>query len=203
MSKAIFYNGKRYIKEGEEDIPEEYLWNDDDGEGQLVGGEKYVSPKDKEADSEFEKSDIAKSRIANKYGSLQNIVDMLYSRYVRRYNTPSELKNLLRATYEIIAKRYLESKRSGNENYITNWEKLIYDIPNIATLEEEYMYDPVDELIKTYFYILKTPMYATAFIMAISQRLNELAANDESGENEFDEIKEKLDNKLQEIVHDA
>lgn len=153
---------------------------------------EYVNPKETEADQEIELADKIKEANARKYGKLKGLVNMFYDRYVSKYSSEDDMRRLLRATYEIIGKRYLEAKRKHSE-LTKDWAKLIHHIPGIfvtPTMEAEYSH-PIDSLVEQYFYVLNDVNKATAFVMAISLRLNILAS--EHPEEEFDEIKDQAD----------
>lgn len=189
MSKVIIYNGQRYILESE--LPEEYSWDEE---------EIPLSAKEKEAEDEIAQADESKKRVSGLYARVSDKVNTIYYKYVKHYNTPEELKNLLRAVYEIIAKRYMQARKYNNTTWINQWEELIREIPRMQVLEENYMNNPVSDMVNTYFYVIGNVDYAIAFIFAISQRLEDLAKEDTTGEAEFDEIKEKLDTQLERIM---
>ena len=128
------------------------------------------------------------------------MVDYFYSKYVSRYSTANEMRMLLRAIYEIIAKRFLTAKKSGDEKQFLDWRRLISDIPH-TFITEGFDDNHLNQMVETYYYVIESTAQAMAFIMAITRRLNELAGQDESLEHEFDEIKEQIDSKLYSLLH--
>ena len=157
MTKEIIYQGKSYILENEEE------WDEDQDTIPL-------SPKEQEAEDEIAKSDRNKEVMSKRQSGLSGLIARMYRTYINKYNTPNELKRLLRAVYEIIGKRFLDAKRIGDERLTEDWKKLIHDIPNVFVAEAV---NPIDDMVKTYYYVINNPAVAMAFIMAISQKLNE------------------------------
>ena len=205
MEKKIIFKGKTYVlesenvsplsKEEEDLLPEEFM------QDELVS-EPVITDKEQEVNDEFAQADNNKAETEELKGSLSDRIDHFYQ-VVGRYTTEQEMRRIIRVVYEIVAKRFLDAKRIGDESAVEEWKMLIKKTPSLF-ITEGFDDSVMNRLAMHFNSEIESPEDAMAFIMAISRRLNELASEqvDSEGEmsNTFDELKEDFDEHLQQIL---
>ena len=192
MTSKIIYQGKTYILEGENELPEDFFYGDEDETTPLTA-------KEQEAENEIAQADIDKSETNELKGTLQDRIDYFYG-VVGKYTSEQEMRRIIRVVYEIIAKRFLTARKNNDTVAVSEWENLIKKTPTLF-ITEGFDDGIMNRLAMHFSQEIIDPEDAMAFIMAISKRLNELANEDETeGHNSFDELKEDFDEHLQQII---
>lgn len=192
MANKIIYQGKTYILEGENELPEDFFYGDEDEKTPLTG-------KEQEAENEIAQADADKEEVNDLKGSLSPKIDYFY-RVVEKYTSELEMRRIIRVVYEIVAKRFLNANRNGDAEEIEAWKLLIKRTPSLF-ITEGFDDGIMNRLVTHFKGEINTPEDAMAFIMAISRRLNELSSEeDPETRNSFDELKEDFDEHLQQII---
>lgn len=192
MANKIIYQGKTYILEGENELPEDFFYGDEDEKTPLTS-------KEQEAENEIAQADADKEEVNDLKGSLSPKIDYFY-RVVEKYTSELEMRRIIRVVYEIVAKRFLNAKRSGDAEETEAWKLLIKRTPSLF-ITEGFDDGIMNRLVTHFNGEINTPEDAMAFIMAISRRLNELSSEeDPETRNSFDELKEDFDEHLQQII---
>lgn len=166
--------------------------------------------KDAETDREFNVADYKKENMFKRFGTIKGLVQQYYNMIDGAFNTIDDVTNLLKAIYEIVARRYFEAKRLRDFTALRDWEKLISEIPDIniagATFEgasDEYgISEEVYVLAQKWWNKINSTRNAVAMVMAITLLIEKLVQDQDNPEAaDLLDVKEELDEELLDKVH--
>lgn len=126
-------------------------------------------------DSEFDKADRKKEYAQELFHRYKDTVEYYYREIIGKYITSDDFLNLLRAIYEVCAKRYYEAIRLKDASLIASWENFIHmsEYVYIAESEDLYMNSNVSRLVQIWTPKIKTTRDAYSAIMAVTMAIED------------------------------